>query len=402
MSLTRWEDEGTRLKDLADSANSPEELAEVLLSASGLSSADRVGELPTQLSWAAFAFANFVHRVDQRHWFSIIARYLRDATLEEIATTLDVSRQRISQILIRESEVVFAGGSELRPVPQSESFSSSGQGDQPTPWLDPGWIHRVSSLAGLAERRSAVKIFENLICASNSETPKGDESAWRPFAISGLVPSKELLENRRRPHDGYLVPHWVSVLKGRIPASDGLVYWHTSVRGPVPARAPGGLDLERPETLALLTWADLVHFDEFGPKSAVIMLRNEVDEEQLRLRLCAAVSTGRFIPIPILVVLPSTEKASELRWSSLDVEGIQLDENTIQHINAFSSEVEDKKIGTLHPSALQEVWHVHEGKLSEALNLAEADLRSNGPLDNFLWGRYRPQFNEGSIRFQRI
>jgi hypothetical protein len=162
------------------------------------------------------------------------------------------------------------------------------------------------------------------------------------------------------------------------------------------------LDLERPEALALLTWADLVHFDKFGPKSAVIMLRNEVDEEQLRLRLCAAVSTGRFIPIPILVVLPSTEKASELHWSSLDVEGIQLDAGTIQHINAFSSEVQDRKIGTLHPSALQEVWHVHEGKLSEALNLTDANLRSNGPLGNFLWGRYRPQFNEGSVRFQRI
>jgi hypothetical protein len=394
MSATRWEVEGARLKDLADSASSPADLAEVLLSASGLSNADRVGEMPIQLRWAALAFANCVYRVDQRYWFSIIARYLADSTLEEIATTLNVSRQRISQILMRESEVVFAGS--------SESFSDSREGGQLTPWLDPGWIHRVSSLRGMAERISAVKLFENLICASNSEVPKGDESTWRPFAISGLVPSRELLENRRRPHDGYLVPHWVSVLKGRIPASDGLIYWHTSARGPVTARAPGGLDLERPETLALLTWADLVHFDRFGPKSAVIMLRNEVDEEQLRLRLCAAVFTGQYIPIPILVVLPSKEKASELHWSSLDVEEIQLDESTIQHVTAFSSGVHDKKTGALHPSALQEVWHVHEGMLSEALNLAESGLRPNGPLGNFLWGRYRPQFDEESVRFQRI
>ena len=152
----------------------------------------------------------------------------------------------------------------------------------------------------------------------------------------------------------------------------------------------------------MLTWADLVHCDTSGPKSAVIMLRNEVDSAQLELRLCAAMMTGRFIPIPILVVLPSTGKVAGLNWSSLDMEGMELDAATIDNMDSSTEGARGANQRELTPSAVQEVWHVHEGNLPEVMGLVDSDLRQNALINTLLWGRYRPMINSGAIKLTRI
>lgn len=397
--FNNWDTEGPRLKQLTESAGSITELAEVVLEASGISSGLESAELPRQLRWAALAFANCVHRVDRQHWFVIIARYIAEKTLEDIATPLNVTRQRVSQLLLRESEKVFADFSAEVPSEAGDSIGAlAGSG----PWVLPSWVHSISAIQSPSQRASAAIIFENLICATNFELPQGEESSWRPYVKSGLIPSNDLLETRRKPHDGYLLPSWISSLKKRIPKSDEVVYWHTSARGPVPARGTGSLELDRPEILAMLTWADLVHCDNAGPKSAVIVLRNEVDSGQLESRLCAAMMTGRYIPIPILVVLPSTGKVAGLNWSSLDMEGMELDAATINNMVSNAREVGDGNQIELTPSAVQEVWHVHEGNLPAVMGLVDADLRQNDLINTLLWGRYRPMINGGAIKLIRI
>jgi len=394
-----WDTEGPRLKQLAESAGSILELSEVVLEASGIASGLESANLPRQLRWAALAFANCVYRVDRQHWFLIIARYIAEKTLEEIATPLGITRQRVSQLLLRESDKVFADFSAEVPLEAGGSTSAlAGSG----PWVLPSWVHSISSIQSASQRVAAAIIFENLIFAANAELPQGEVSPWRPFVISGLIPSSDLLGTRRKPHDGYLLPGWISTLKKRISKSDEVVYWHTSARGPVPARGTGGLEIERPEILAMLTWADLVQCDASGPKSAVIMLRNEVDSAQLELRLCAGMMTGRLIPTPILVVLPSTGRVGELNWSSLDMEGMELDATIINDMNSYTREAADGNQRELIPSAVQEVWHVHEGNLPEVMGLVDSDLRQNDSINTLLWGRYRPLIYDGAIKLIRI
>ncbi len=397
--LNSWEVEGPRLKGLTESSESVTELAEVVLEATGIS--ERLGnsDLPYALRWAAVELANCVLRVDRQYRFAILARYVAGKTLEEIASSLNVTRQRVSQILLRESAKVFSGLSFENP---SGDVSGEGMRTESKQWMLPSWVHSISAIQSASQRASAAIIYGNLINAANSEVPQGEESPWRPFVLSGLIPSQNLLETRRKPHSGYLLPNWVSSLKKGIPKSDEVIYWHTSARGPVPARGTGILELERPEILALLAWADLVHWDTAGPKSAAIMLRNEVDSAQLELRLLAAMMTGRHIPIPIMVVLPSTGKVAELNWSTLDMEGMEIDPATFEQSISKFRESGSISQGDMTPSVLQEVWHVYEGNLREIMCLVDSNLRQHNSVGTLLWGRYRPIVDGGAIRLVRI
>jgi len=394
-----WEVEGPRLKELTESSENASELAEVVLGATGTSEKLGNSDLPYALRWAALELANCVLRVDRQYRFAILARYVAGKTLDEIASSLSVTRQRVHQILLRESAKVFSGLSVEIP---SGQVSGEGMRTEAKQWMLPSWVHSISALQSASHRASAAIIYDNLIKAANSEVPQGEESPWRPFVLSGLIPSHNLLETRHKPHSGYLLPNWISSLKTGIPKSDEVIYWHTSARGPVPAKGSSVLEPDRPEILALLTWADLVHWDTAGPKSAAIMLRNEVDSAQLELRLLAAMWTGRHIPIPIMVVLPSTGKVAELNWSTLDMEGMEIYPEKFEQPISHSRESGSVGQGDMTPSVLQEVWHVYEGNLRKIMGLVDSNLRQDNSVDTLLWGRYRPIVDGKAIRLVRI
>ena len=397
--INRWEEEGPRLKDLTESSENVAELAEVVLEATGISESLGNPDLPSALRRAAVELANCVLRVDQQYRFAILARYVAGKTLEEIASSLNVTRQRVSQVLLREAPKVFSG---LSIETTLINASDEGMQTEAKQWMLPSWVHSISALQSASQRASAATIFDNLIYAANSEVPQGEESPWRPYVLSGLFPSRNLLETRRKPQSGFLLPSWISSLKKGIPKSDEVIYWHTSARGPVPARGTGILELERPEILALLAWADLVHWDTAGPKSAAIMLRNEVDSAQLELRLMAAMMTGRHIPIPIMIVLPSTRKVAELNWSTLEMEGMEIDPKKFEQPNSSSRQSGSVNHGDTAPSVLQEVWHVYEGNLPEVMGLVDSNLRQHNAVGTLLWGRYRPIVDGKIIRLVRI
>ena len=397
--LNSWDVEGPRLKELTESANSVAEIASLVLEATGISLSLENTVLTHELRWAALGLANCVLRVDRQYRFAILSRYVGGKTLEEIASSLNVTRQRVSQILLRESVKVFSGLSVELPA---GTVNGEGTPTEANPWMLPSWVHSISALQSASQRASAATIYDNLIYAANSEVPQGEESPWRPYVMSGLIPSRNLLETRRKPHSGYLLPSWISSLKQGIPKSDEVVYWHTSARGPVPARGTGILELERPEILAMLAWADLVHWDTAGPKSAAIMLRNEVDSAQLELRLLAAMMTGRHIPVPIMVVLPSTGKVAELNWSTLDMEGMEINPAKFEQPNSNSRESGSIDQREMTPSVLQEVWHVYEGNLREIMCLVDSNLHQNNSVGTLLWGRYRPIVNGGAIKLFRV
>jgi hypothetical protein len=398
--LSNWDIQGSRLRKLTEAADSISDVATLILEATGLPAGVEIADLPHQLRWAATELANCVMRVDRQYRFLIVARFLAERTLEEIASSLDLSRQRVSQLLLRESERVYSGYSTYSHFEEAavrgESLTDT------APWMRPGWVHGISSMQSAPQRNSAAIIYSNLICASNSEVPQGEESPWRPFVLSGLIPARNLLETQRKPHSGYLLPNWISSIKKRIPKSDELVYWHASARGPVPARGTGVLEPERPEILATLTWADLVHWDSTGPKSAVIMLRNEVDSNQLELRLYAAMMTGRYIPIPIIVVLPSTGKVTELKWSSLDMEELEIDPAKFEQSSSNPEMLGCNNQGEMTPSRVQEIWHVYEANLPGVMALVDSNLRQNNGVGTLFWGRYRPLLDGGTIRLIRI
>lgn len=169
--LNSWEVEGPRLKELTESSESVTELAEVVLEATGISERLENSDLPYALRWAAVELANCVLRVDRQYRFAILARYVAGKTLEEIASSLNVTRQRVSQILLRESAKVFSGLSFENP---SGHVSGEGMRTESKQWMLPSWVHSISALQSASQRASAAIIYGNLINAANYEVPQGE------------------------------------------------------------------------------------------------------------------------------------------------------------------------------------------------------------------------------------
>lgn len=345
---------------------SVDDLAAAILDVAASGRRAATSEVPKSISAAANAIAQAFGRANCDYWYMLVARHIGGQTLEEIAQELQVTRQRVSQLLQRETDRVFVGfeGERL--------------------WENANWMHALAADAELPHRQMAIPIFRTLISIANSNKSENSTTQWSKFIENGIFPSDFFLQGSLKAMPGYKAPAWVTEVLHGSGVTVSIYFWQPSIWGPAIASS-GGVQDARVETFGALAWADAVAFDFHGPVAAVVFLRDELDEINLSARLEAAVLIGSAMPIPVLLVLPRARHVAETRWATLDLEGFPVPSERAP----FRTQVSEETLSCVKPySPLQQIWHLHESALPTAIiKICQGATPEEGHVPG-IWGKY--------------